>query len=170
MADKYIALNNGLPTEREGLVSSAGAADAGKIPALDAGGKLDASLIPGGVGGDVTRTYVAFEALASGDYVNVFDDAGTAKVRKADATNSRPAQGFVKTGVTLGANASVYLAGVNDQHTGLTPGANLFLSTTVPGEGTHTVPTGTGNLNQLLGYALSPTEVQFEYNVPVILA
>ena len=33
-----------------GIQSSAGAADAGKIPALDATGRLDASMMPVGIG------------------------------------------------------------------------------------------------------------------------
>jgi hypothetical protein len=51
MADKYLKNNAGFLTEVEATTESAGAADAGKIPALDETGQLDSSMIPGGGGG-----------------------------------------------------------------------------------------------------------------------
>jgi hypothetical protein len=84
MANRYIAMINGLFTQVQALVTSAGAGDAGKIVATDAAGKLDASLMPTGVGAD-TASIVSSENLAAGDLVNVFDSSGTPKVRKADA-------------------------------------------------------------------------------------
>lgn len=46
MADKFIDMINGVPTLKTPLGSSAGSGDAGKIPKLDSGGKLDASMMP----------------------------------------------------------------------------------------------------------------------------
>lgn len=46
MADKYLQNTQGFPEETEATVASLGAADAGKIVALDAGGQIDPSLIP----------------------------------------------------------------------------------------------------------------------------
>ena len=46
MADKFLKIGtDGLPTENEALVTSAGAGDAGKIVALDSAGRLDTSLM-----------------------------------------------------------------------------------------------------------------------------
>ena len=92
----------GVISELEALVTSAGAGDAGKIPALDATGKLDNSLMPVGIGAD-SKILPASENLAAGDLVNVWNDSGTAKARKADATIAgKEANGFVLSAVTLG--------------------------------------------------------------------
>jgi hypothetical protein len=51
--NKYLSNSAGAVTEVAAIQTSAGAGDVGKIPALDAAGKLDTSMIPGGAGGDV---------------------------------------------------------------------------------------------------------------------
>ncbi|MDD2885281.1 MAG: hypothetical protein PHT48_09585 [Dechloromonas sp.] len=168
MADKYIYNNAGTLTEREGLASSAGAGDAGKIPALDAAGRLDNSMMPVGIGAD-TAAIASSENLAAGDFVNVWNDGGTAKVRKADATTAgKPAHGFVLSAVTSPSNATVYFEGTNTEVTGLTPG-DQFLSTTAGGA-TATAPSASGNVVQKLGVATSATALNFEPAQPIVLA
>ncbi|WP_043767501.1 hypothetical protein [Algiphilus aromaticivorans] len=56
MADKYLRRDTSTYniTEQEAIDESAGAADAGKIPALNADGKVDPTMIPEGVGGGGT--------------------------------------------------------------------------------------------------------------------
>lgn len=46
MADKYLQNSSGFPEEIEAITTSSGAADGGKIIALDAGGQIDSSFIP----------------------------------------------------------------------------------------------------------------------------
>lgn len=168
MANKYVSNNAGTLTEVEGLVTSAGAGDTGKIPALDAAGKLDNSLMPTGIGAD-TASIVSSESLAAGDLVNVWDDAGTPKVRKADATTSgKHAHGFVLAVVTAPASAVVYFEGSNTGVTGLT-GGDIFLSTTA-GIGTSTAPSGTGNVVQKVGVATAATNLNYEGAQPIVLA
>lgn len=130
MAEKYLKIGtDGLPTEQEATVTSGGAGDAGKIVALDAAGKLDATVLPAGVGQNVS-TIPASENLTAGDWINIYDDSGTVKVRKADNSNARRAHGFVRANVTSPANATVYGPGeLNDQMSGLTLGAEYFLGT-----------------------------------------
>lgn len=167
MADKYIYNNAGVLTEREGLVTSAGAGDAGKIPALDAAGKLDTSVMPTGIGAD-TALIQASENLAAGDLVNVHNSGG-ARVRKADATTSgKEAHGFVLSAVTSGNNATVYFEGSNTQVTGLTPGPQ-YLSTTA-GLATGTAPSGSGNVVQRVGVATAAAVLNFEAQSPIVLA
>ena len=102
MAQKFLRMLAGVIAELEALVTSAGAGDAGKIPALDATGKLDNSLMPVGIGAD-SKILPASENLAAGDLVNVWNDSGTAKARKADATVAgKEANGFVLAAVTSG--------------------------------------------------------------------
>lgn len=166
MADKYLKLGtDGLPTEVEGLQSSAGAGDAGKIPALDAAGRLSTTMMPAGIGQNVS-TFPAFEGLAAGDWVNIFDDAGTPKVRKADNSNARRAHGFVRAVVSAAATATVYGPGeLNDQLSGLTVGAEYFLGTAAT-EVT-SIPTASGSIVQALGVAESATAIRFSPTVPI---
>lgn len=171
MADKYLRhdpTKPGVVTELEATVVSAGAGNAGDIPALDAGGHLDVSVLPTGVGADVA-VLPSSENLAAGDLVNIWNDAGTAKVRKADASAyGTEAHGFVKAAVTSPADATVYFEGSNDQVTGLTAGP-VFLSETAGGV-TNTAPSGLGVVVQRVGFATGATAINFEYSLPIVLA
>ncbi|MEY4507951.1 MAG: hypothetical protein RLZZ450_73 [Pseudomonadota bacterium] len=154
------------PTIVNSTPSSAGAGSAGKLPALDSSGKLDSSFLPVGIGAD-TQSITASEALAAGDFVNVWSSTG-AKARKADATTAgKHAMGFVLSAVANGAQATVYFEGTNTQVSGQTPG-DVFLSTT-PGQATTTCPSATGNIAQPVGIATSATTVNFQYNRPITL-
>lgn len=169
-ANKYVEVDttNGRLKEAQGVQSSAGAGDAGKYPALDAAGKLDSSMMPTGVAAD-TKSIAATENLAAGDLVNIYISSGV-KCRKADATAAgKEAHGFVLAAVTSGNNATVYFEQINNQVSGLTPGAMYFLNTTAGGV-TSTPPTGSGNVIQRIGPALSATELEFMPGDPVVLA
>lgn len=147
--------------------TSAGAGDSGKLPALDAAGRLDASMLPVGLGPD-TAAITTSEALTAGAYVNIWNSTG-AKVRNADATTAgKDAMGFVLASFASGAVATVYFEGTNTSVTGQTPG-KVFLSTT-PGVGTTTPPSAAGNVVQLLGFAASPTAVNFNAGQSLVLA
>lgn len=165
--DKYLYNNSGTITEKASIQSSAGAGDAGKIPALDGTGKLDSSMMPVGIGAD-TASITASEALAAGDFVNIWNSTG-AKVRKADATTAgKYADGFVLAAVNQNDSATVYFEGTNTQVTGATPG-RVFLSTSA-GLSTSTAPSGSGNVVQILGVATSATTINFEAQQPIVLA
>lgn len=60
-------------------IISAGAADSGKLPQLDATGRVDSSVLPVGIGAD-TAAIVASEILAAGDLINVWNNVGVANV------------------------------------------------------------------------------------------
>jgi hypothetical protein len=109
------------------------------------------------------------ENLATGDFVNIFDDSGT-KARKADANNGREARGYVLTAVTSPANATIYLTGRNTAVTGATVGP-VYLSATTPGGFSSTAPAtpGANVILQPLGHALSSTSILFEYDRPIAL-
>ncbi|AID16848.1 hypothetical protein vBDshPR2C_33 [Dinoroseobacter phage vBDshPR2C] len=144
-----------------------GAGQASKIPALDLSGRLDSTMMPTGIGAE-TSAIEAFGALAAGDFVNVFNDGGIAKVRKADAsTGVAPANGFVLAAYTTGQTATVYWGGLNNQVSGLTPGMH-FLSTT-PGASNHVAPSASGNIVQRLGFAVSSTVINFQPQDPILL-
>ena len=166
MAGKYIELNNGQLAEKAALSSSAGAADANKIVSTNGEGKLDVTLMPDGIAADVA-VLPASEDLSAGQLVNVFDDSGTAKARKADASNGRRAVGFVKAAVTSGQNATVFKEGTM-AGSGLTIGSPTYLGTN--GAATQTAPSTTGHISQEIGVAISATEIEFEPQQPVTLA
>lgn len=165
----YLNTLNGHLAQETPIVSSTGVSDASKIVQTDSGGHLDVSVLPAGI---LTQVAVlpASEALAAGDFVNVFDDTGTAKVRLATAaTSGKSAHGFVLAAVESAANATVYFEGQNTQVTGATAG-EVWLSATTPGSFTSTAPTGTGKVQQLIGTAISATAIDFEGQRPIILA
>lgn len=123
--------------------------------------------MPVGIGAD-TAAITASEALAAGDWVNIWNSTG-AKVRKADAASAgKEAHGFVLAAVANGAAATVYFEGTNTQVTGQTAG-NVFLSTTA-GQGVAAAPTGSGQVVQRIGVAISATAVNFERSQPIVLA
>lgn len=149
--------------------TSTGAADAGKLAMLDSAGKLDTSMMPTGIGADVSIV-VASEALAAGDFVNIWNDSGTANARKADAsTSGKHAHGFTLSAVASGNNATIYFEGTNNQCTGLTIG-DQFLSASTPGKPTSTAPSTAGNTVQFLGVATSDTSMNVELARPIVLA
>lgn len=169
-AVKYLSRVAGRIKELAGIVTSAGAADDGKLVALDATGKIDVSILPVGVGQN-TLSLTASEALSANDLVNIWNDVGTAKARKADGTTEgKEVHGFVKAGVALNASATVYLPGnVMTGLTGLTAGARQYLATTAGGR-TETPLAATGNVHQLVGIAANATSIVFEPEEPVTLA
>jgi hypothetical protein len=147
--------------------SSAGAGDTGKLVALDATGRIDSTMMPVGIAAD-TQTITTSEALAAGDWVNVWNSSG-AKARKADATVAgKEAMGFVLAAVGSGAAATVYFEGTNTAVTGQVPG-NVFLSTTA-GQGSAAAPSASGNVVQRIGFATSATSVNFQSQPPLTLA
>lgn len=169
-AKRYLAYIASRLTEVAGLIVSAGAADEGKLVALDAAGKLDASVMPAGMGVN-TQAAVASENLAAGDLISFWDNAGTLNVRKADATAvGKECHGFVLAGFAASASATVYLPGnVLTGLTGLTPGARQYMSTT-PGLRTETAPSAVGNVAQAVGIALGATSMALDPEEPITRA
>lgn len=161
---KYLKINGNAMDQGTFLQSSTGAGDADKPISTDSSGRIDTSFMPVGIGADV-KVANAAENLAANDLVN-FSSSGT--VRKADASNGRPAHGFVTASVTLGNPATVYKEGTITGMSGLTPGARYFLSVTA-GLATATAPTVVGQLWQPVGDAVSTTELDFEREPAIVL-
>ena len=169
MSEKFVKVGvTGLLTEQAAINQSTGAADANKIPATDANGRLHESFMPLGVGVP-TKVIAASEALTAPCLVNIHNSTGQ-KVRYADATTAaagRAAHGFILQSVASGANATVYFEGEISGLSGLTPGVPLFLGAT-NGTLTPTPPTTTGHCLQVVGVATSPTTADFEKAAPII--
>jgi hypothetical protein len=148
-------------------ITSAGAGSSGQLTALDASGRLDTTVMPVGIGAP-TLVVVTSEALAAGAFVNLWTSTGT-KARNADATTSgKKAVGFVLAAYASGASATVYFAGANTAVSGQTVG-DAYLQTTA-GQAGPTAPAGSGNLVQNIGVAVSATSIEFTMGTPVVLA
>lgn len=166
---KYISNSAGTLTEVTGLATSAGAGDAGKIIETDGSGRLDNSLMPVGIGAD-TQQVTASEALASGDLVNIWSNAGAFAARKADgSTTGKRAHGFVLAGVASGAQATIHFEGTDTGQTTVPPG-ELFLSATTPGKVAGAAPTGAGQTVQRVGFGVTATAFNFQAGEPITLA
>lgn len=152
------------------IIASAGVGDANKIVATDSTGRIDPTLMPVGIGAD-SLIVQASETLAAGDFVNIHDVAGSARVRKASAAdNTRPAQGFVLNNVTSGANATVLFEGSNTALTGLTIGALYILSPTTPGTVVvSSTALAASNVFQAVGHATGATQIATEIQTPITI-
>ena len=115
----------------------------------------------------ISTTLPAAENLSAGDFVNIFDDGGTIKVRKADASINKPAHGYVLDDVSAGSDATVYFNGFNNKLSGLIVGKYYFLSDTTPGKVTDTAPIT--YLKQKLGFAISSDTINVIIEPPVEL-
>lgn len=159
---RFYAILNGVLTGIAALVSSSGAADAGKIVATGSDGRLDESLMPVGIGANTTPA-TATEEIGAGKFVNFHSSAGALSIRLADNSNNRPANGFVKELVTSGAEGTVYpLDSTNAGLSGLTPGTRYFLGQAGAVIATPLDPAveaNYGKVTQFLGTAKSATEL-----------
>ena len=168
MADdgRFLTDQSGEIKEERAINVSTGAGDADKLGRLDGAGKWDITMMPAGFGED-SISLATFENLSAGDWVNVFDDSGTVKLRKADATTTgKGATGFVKVASTSPAVNTIFFEGVNAGNSALTEGVTYWLSTTAGGE-TTTAPSASGNIVQKVGRSLSATEIAFEPSNPI---
>ena len=154
------------------IATSAGAADAGKIPALDSTGRIDTSMMPVGIGANTTQA-TASEAIGAGKFINYWGNAGVFSMRLADNSNGRQADGYVTAAVASGAVGTGYpLDGTNAQLTGLTVGTRYWLGTAGGVTPTPLDEADAGNANkisQYLGVAKSTTELVTDDQGHVVL-
>lgn len=128
--------------------------------AIDVSGAVDAA---------ASADVVASEAIAAAAFVNVYSASG-AKVRNANATDgSKPVNGFAPAAIANGATGAVRGSGGKITGlAGLTPGATYYLDTSA-GAITAVPPSGSGNLVQEIGVAVSATELLFNPKTGVTL-
>ncbi|MEM7578258.1 MAG: hypothetical protein AAF316_00140 [Cyanobacteria bacterium P01_A01_bin.80] len=163
----YLTVNaQGIKSLVPAISTSTGVSEAEQIIMTDTTGKLSSTLFPPGQGQD-TESIVASEALNAGDFVNIWDDSGTRKARKADATNGRYINGFVLEAVANSGTATVYLSGVNNALSGLTVGERLFLGSA--GAVTTTPNTTSGQIFQVVGVAISATSTSFQFSDYILI-
>jgi hypothetical protein len=106
----------------------------------------------------------ASEALTAGNLVSLWSDTGTAKVRKADASDNRAADGFVLSSCSSGDKLWVYSSGEITGLSSLTVGA-LYLGESGAVSGT----AAAAGTVQAVGFATSATTALFQRGVPILL-
>lgn len=109
---------------------------------------------------------IASVSLSANDLVNLYNDAGTLKCRKADPSQAYAANGFVDSDVSASGIASIFTNGVLTK-TGLTVGKLQFLGST--GLLTEVAPSSTGSIIQEIGVAISTTKVLLGIKSPIVL-
>lgn len=114
-----------------------------------------------GTPGGSSYTATAGEAITAGQLINIYDDSGTTKIRKADNTTSgKEAVGYAPASISNGGSGSVILSsGIITGLSSLTRGSKYFLGT--GGNVTLTAPTSSGSMVQYVGIAVSTTELAF---------
>jgi hypothetical protein len=154
-------------------IAGGGGGGGGSVTSVTAG---DESIIIGGTATDptvranTTKTAVASQALTGGDWVTVYDNAGTPTVRKADWTLGQAGEcnGYVAANVANGGTATVFISGINAHVSGMVTG-DVWLAGT--GLGTNTAPASTaGNISQRIGRALSATAVGIEFEPAMLIS
>jgi len=166
---KFVRLIDGEFVEVKGVQTAGTAGQAGDIPALDSAGRINQNMMPVGIGAVVETMPDHPDNLSAGDFVNIWDDSGARKARKADASNGRRAHGFVLATESEG-NVDVYLSGVN---VGVTVAAGEVGKAVYLGTGggfTTTAPDTTGHISQEIGIVVGQNKVEFEAQRPVTLA
>lgn len=158
---------SGQVAEVQPITVSGGAGDAAKVAQTDSAGRLDASLMPVGIGAD-TFTSTASGALSAGDAVYV--TSGSLIARASAAVAGNQAIGFVLVASAPSAAATIYFEGRNTGVTGLTAGSRYYLSDATPGGITLTPVTGAGKLHQYVGNAITSTSLAWEAEDAVVLA
>jgi len=172
---RYLALDSSNDmTEQIPITTSTGPSDGGKVVAtLESTGRFDLTVMPAEIAPEVVDA-VASEALAAGDFVNLWSDAGVLSARKADASGGvgKKADGYTLDAVLDEGTARVYKNGINDQRSGLTVGVEYYLSNTVPGGllAKGSAPTTATHILQRIGIAKSATEIFVEIENPIIRA
>lgn len=170
----YIEINtsNGNLERRTPITTSAGAGDASKIAQTNGSGKFDVTLLPSeALSGATIIDVVASEAISEDDLINLWNDSGTLKVRRADATNARKAFGIARaTAASPGDTISVEIGDhdFTDTGHGFTIAAQLFLSTTA-GQFSATPPSTDGQIVQQVGFAIDANTIRVELRQPITL-
>ena len=156
---------------RDGIDASSGAADADKIIKTDSTGRIGSSLLPPGIG-ETTESIQASEAITAGDLVNVYTDSGNVRVRKADNSNGRWANGFALSAINSGSSGDIHFGGLNTGVTGGTAGAPAYLGT---GGGIINAALdiedagNAGDIHQCVGFYASASQLEFAPEKPTTI-
>lgn len=109
--------------------------------------------------------FIAHEDMGGGRFVQFFESGGETRIRYADASLSRHAQGFIIQAVSAGASVAVYNEGDMPNLAGIVPGQTYFLSsigqrsTTQPGAG----------ISQIVGFGETTSNLTVSLHIPITI-
>jgi hypothetical protein len=121
------------------------------------------------VGSLFQTTVEADGPIDAGELLNIYDDAGDAKVRLADAGDpAKFCNGFAMAAAADGAPCTIMSTGINKQ---VSPAATgpVWLSEATPGGYTFTAPSATGEIVQPVGTAIEGVGILFNPGVAIEL-
>ena len=109
------------------------------------------------------------ENLTQWDTVRLANDADPWHQADANAASEFPAHGLSVDACTDTNSAIILVRGIvrNEGWTGLTPGGAVYLSETAGGV-TQTAPSDSGDCVQIVGWALSDSEIYFDFSRPYL--
>jgi hypothetical protein len=109
------------------------------------------------------------ENLTQWDTVRLANDTDPWHQADANAAGEFPAHGLAVAACTDTNEAIILVRGIvrNEGWTGLTPGAAIYLSETAGGI-TETAPSDSGDAVQIVGWALSDSEIYFDFSRPYL--
>jgi hypothetical protein len=117
----------------------------------------------------VTTSMTAGATTALWDLVYFEAATGDCVLAKGDAAATMPCRAMATAAITDTVVGSYLLKGfARDDTWAWTIGAPLYVSHTTAGALTETVPTGTGKVVQIVGYAVSATIIYFSPDVTFI--
>lgn len=114
-----------------------------------------------GTATDVLNSYTAQVTIAARDVVYI-SSANNVSPALANNTSQSYAIGFANGAAAPAASVGVKTDGIIGGFSGLTAGSRYYLSPSVAGAITATVPNGSGNTVVQVGYAKSATDVQIQ--------
>ena len=151
-------------------VTSGGTANAGQVPALNATGQLDPTMMPPGVAAD-QQGIAASESIAAGALVNIWTSSGAVLARNADgSTSGKQADGYVTAAVTSGGTATVLFNGINPTPVGAVSAGLAYLSDVAVGNVMAAGATSAGHTYQQVGVVVSGGQLQFNPQTPIVRA
>ena len=157
--EKFLKEIAGIPTRKE-ATQIGGSGKENLIPALDNTGRFSETMMPVGLVADV-KNMVASEDIGGGDLINVWNDGGVFKIRKADASNGRNAHAFILASVLLGNSINAYFEGIITGLSGQTP-VQYWLDGAIAGKAVTSPPSNPAHIIQKVGMGISATERSFE--------
>lgn len=141
--------------EEVAFVAVGGSANANKAVELNSEGFIDSSMLASAE----VKVGLASESITAKELVYIKADGTVAKA--SAAVSGHKTQGWAANSASVGQPVTVHQEGTIGGLSGLTPEATLFLSATTAGGYTETAPTGSGETLQVIGVALSATELNF---------
>jgi len=119
-----------------------------------------------------TFTGIASENINKGSFVNIWNDGGVTRIRKANATSyDFKADGFILADVINGNSVTINVEEFNDQLNDLVVGSEYFLSDTINGGISLNPPliNINGKISQIVGKAISATKLLVFLEYPIEL-